>query len=303
MKNDYIDPARADAVNDEPAKPARLDVLLSTSRPEYSRSVWQKYVKQGYVKVNDKLITSAKKEFRPDVKIEITIPDDKPADLFEIPVLYEDTNVIVINKPQGILTHSKGALNEEQTVADHFADQTSYKSDTNRPGIVHRLDRDTSGILIYARNDETANLLGRQFSDRKVKKSYLAVVEGTPKQPSAQIDLPLGRNPKQPSRFRVSAEGKDSITNYEVLASNGRRSLVLLTPKTGRTHQLRVHMQYIGTPIVGDTFYGTKKTSSKLMLHAWKLEVTIPEGDRRTFIADVPDRFKQMFPEACDELA
>lgn len=287
----------------EADKPVRLDNLLSTSQPQYSRSTWQKYIKQGYVTVGGEVILSPKKEFLPDVEIELTIPDDKPADQFEIPVVYQDDNVIVINKPQGILTHSKGDLNEEQTVADHFASQTSYKSDTNRPGIVHRLDRDTGGLLIYARNDETANLLGRQFSDRKVKKSYLAVVEGTPKQASAQIDLPLGRNPKQPSRFRVSAEGKPSITNYEVLASNGRRSLVLLMPKTGRTHQLRVHMQYIGTPIVGDTFYGTKKTSTGLMLHAWKLEITIPEGDRRTFMADIPDRFTSMFPEACDELA
>lgn len=281
----------------------RLDSLLSELQPQYSRSTWQKYIKQGYVTVDGRLIQSAKKEFSPSVKISIDIPETKPVDTFDIPVVYEDENVIVIDKPQGILTHSKGTLNEEQTVADHFATKTSYKSDTNRPGIIHRLDRDTSGVLIYARNDETANLLGRQFSERKVKKSYLAVVEGTPKQVSAQIDLPLGRNPKQPSRFRVSAEGKSSLTNYEVLASSNRRSLVLLTPKTGRTHQLRVHMQYIGTPIVGDTFYGTKKTSNKLMLHAWKLEITIPKGDRRTFTADIPDRFKDMFPEACDELA
>lgn len=270
----------------------RLDAYLAEYWPEHSRSTWQKYVKSGFVKVNGEVETSTKRILGEDDKVETDVPDKPVHDEQTLPIIYQDKNVIVINKPAGILTHSKGVLNEEFTVADFFKRFTKYHTDTNRPGIIHRLDRDTSGILIGVLNDKTAKLLQRQFSDRKVKKTYIAVVDGVPKQPEALIDLPIGRNPKSPSQFRVDPNGKEARTLYKVLASNKDHSLVELRPETGRTHQLRVHMAYIGTPIHGDKVYG--KEADRMYLHAAKLEITIPEGERMLFAADVPPEFAAM---------
>ncbi len=270
----------------------RLDAYLAEYWPEYSRSTWQKYIEQGYVLVNGIVETSAKQQLSEDDIVTYNIPDAPDYSQQTLPVIYQDDNIIAINKPSGVLTHSKGALNEEFTVAEFFRPLTTYHQDTNRPGIIHRLDRDTSGVLIGARNDETAALLQRQFSDRKVKKTYVAVVDGVPKQHEALIDLPIGRNPKEPSMFRVDPGGKSAQTTYKVLASNGKLSLVELYPRTGRTHQLRVHMAYIGTPIHGDRVYG--KPADRLYLHAKSLEITIPKGDRRTFEAPVPESFAKL---------
>lgn len=269
----------------------RLDAYMAQYWPEHSRSVWQKHIESGYVKVNGVVETSTKRMLGEDDEVTIAVPETPSFDNRELPIIYQDDNVIVINKPIGVLTHSKGALNEEFTVADFFKRYSSYHANTNRPGIVHRLDRDTSGVLIGALNDRTASLLQRQFSERKTHKTYLAVVEGTPKESEALIDLPIGRNPKSPSSFRVDAGGKSAQTRYKVLQSSGKYSLVELRPITGRTHQLRVHMAYIGTPIKGDRVYGHE--SDRLYLHAESLEITIPEGDRRIFSTPVPDSFRE----------
>lgn len=267
----------------------RLDAYLAQYWPETSRSTWAKYVKAGYVSVNGEVEISTKRILAEDDEVTTNVPEATNHDESTLPVVYQDENVIVINKPVGVLSHSKGAMNDEFTVADFFKRFSTYHADTNRPGIVHRLDRDTSGIMIGALNDETANLLQRQFSTRKTKKTYIAVVDGTPKEPQAMIDMPIGRNPKEPSKFRVDPNGKSAQTLYRVMASNGKRSLVELQPLTGRTHQLRVHMAHIGTPIHGDKVYG--KEADRLYLHAAVLEITIPDGDRRQFTADVPSEF------------
>lgn len=269
----------------------RLDAYLAQYWPEYSRSTWQKYIEAGYVMVNGEVEKSVKRALGEDDEVTTNVPSAPDHSDKTLPVVYQDDNVVVINKPVGVLTHSKGALNDEFTVAEFFRPLTTYHVDTNRPGIVHRLDRDTSGLLIGARNDETASLLGRQFSDRKVKKTYYAVVEGTPKQPEALIDLPIGRNPKEPSSFRVDPSGKAAQTYYKVIGQAHGRSLVELRPTTGRTHQLRVHMAHIGTPIVGDRVYG--KPADRLYLHAAQLEITIPTSDRRIFTAALPIEFEE----------
>lgn len=269
----------------------RLDAYVAQYWPEYSRSTWQKYIEAGYVMVNGEVEKSVKRSLGEDDEVTTDVPAAPDHSDKTLPVVYQDDNVIVINKPVSVLTHSKGALNDEFTVAEFFRPLTTYHADTNRPGIVHRLDRDTSGLLIGARNDETASLLGRQFSDRKVKKTYYAVVEGSPKQPEALIDLPIGRNPKEPSSFRVDPSGKPAQTYYKVIGHKNGRSLVELRPTTGRTHQLRVHMAHIGTPIIGDRVYG--KSADRLYLHAAQLEITIPTSDRRIFTADLPDEFEE----------
>ncbi len=272
----------------------RLDQEVVSRYPHFSRSTVQKYIKAGYVMVNGTVSTTPKLEVTENDDIALQPPT--PADTSDqsLPIIYLDDNVIVVNKPVGVLTHSKGALNDEFTVADFFRRYTTNALDTNRPGVVHRLDRDTSGVIIGARNDETALLLKKQFADRTTKKTYSAVVDGVPKLEAALIDVPIGRNPSKPSTFRVDSKGKPAITAYAVLKSNGRQSLLELKPKTGRTHQLRVHMEYIHTPIAGDRVYGAQDSASRLCLHAHQLEITIPASDRRTFTAPVPSEFEEM---------
>lgn len=273
----------------------RLDAYLAQYWPEYSRATWQKYVKAGYVMVNGKVEKSVKRILSEDDEVKTNVPDLPNHDKESLPVIYKDKHVIVVNKPFGILTHSKGALHNEFTVADFFKKFSSYHTDTNRPGIIHRLDRDTSGIIIGALTDKAARILDQQFSKRKVHKTYIAVVDGQPKMDEAVIDLPIGRNPKKPSQFKVDPNGKSAKTTYRVLASNGRHSLVELQPYTGRTHQLRVHMSHIGTPIHGDKVYG--KGADRLYLHATKLEITIPgepDNQRMLFTAAVPPEFAAM---------
>lgn len=273
----------------------RLDTLLAEKYPETSRSTWQKHIKAGHISVNGTVRTSPKHDVTETDNVVVAIPDQTDFAAHELPILYLDDNVIVVNKPAGILTHSKGALNDEFTVADFFRRYTTVGLETDRPGIVHRLDRDTSGVIIGARNPETAHLLQKQFADRKTKKTYVAIASGLLKNHAAKIDLPIGRNPSAPSTFRIDAKGKPAVTNYTVLASNDTQSLVELRPVTGRTHQLRVHLQYLGAPILGDRVYG--KAADRLYLHAYQLEITIPSGDRHTFTAAVPPAFTEKFPE------
>lgn len=267
----------------------RLDLYLAEQHPDISRSTWQKHVKAGHVSVNGEAVLSPKHDVTATDTVTTHIPDDTDFSSQELPILYLDDNVIVINKPMGVLSHSKGALNDEFTVADFFKRYSTYNADTNRPGIIHRLDRDTSGVMIGARNPETAALLQRQFADRKTKKTYYAVIDGVLTPSEALIDLPIGRNPSAPSTFRIDPKGKSAQTTYKVLATDGKRSLIELAPKTGRTHQLRVHMHYLNTPIHGDRVYG--KPSDRLYLHAHSLEITVPTSSRQVFVAPVPQEF------------
>lgn len=279
----------------------RLDKELARRYPELSRSTIQKYIKAGYVTVRGEVVTKLKQDVSEidDIALHPPLPTDFSSR--ELPIIYINDDVIVINKPVGVLTHSKGVMNDEFTVADFFRRYTVNGLDTSRPGIVHRLDRDTSGIMIGARTDEAAELLKKQFSQRKVHKRYLAVVEGVPKVTEAVIDLPIGRNPARPSQFRVDPSGKSAQTTYKVLAVHNDRSLVSLEPLTGRTHQLRVHLQYLNTPIVGDRVYGRGKAAGeRLYLHAQRLEITIPHRQRRIFKAPVPEEFIKQFPEVKD---
>ena len=274
----------------------RLDIYLSTKfDTTISRSLWQKYVKAGYVSVNNKVATTPKFEVDETDEIALNLPEKEQADV-DLPILYEDDDVIVVNKPSGLLTHAKGGLSDEPTVAEIIRPKTSFATDTDRPGIVHRLDRDTSGLLIVAKNPESAAHLQRQFAERTAKKTYVAITDGKPKLNAAKIDLPIGRNPSAPSTFRIDPNGKPAQTTYHVLTENDTQSLVELKPTTGRTHQLRVHLAHLNAPILGDRVYG-KSSDCRMMLHAQKLEITLPSGERKVFEAIVPDEFKKFFPE------
>lgn len=274
----------------------RLDTELSVRYPETSRSTWQKHIKAGHISVNGDVQLVPKSTVVESDTIAIDLPEATDFSDHDLPIIYIDDNVIVINKPIGVLSHAKGALSDEFTVADFFARYSTYNADTNRPGIIHRLDRDTSGVMIGARNEATATMLQKQFADRKVKKTYLAIITGNLKNDTARIDLPIARHPGAPSTFRVDPKGKSAITDYTVLDATDYESLVELKPKTGRTHQLRVHMAYLRTPILGDRVYGIE--ADRLYLHARELEITIPTSDRRTFSAPTPQSFIEHFQKA-----
>ena len=260
----------------------RLDHLLVKQHPEYNRSSLQTFIKSGYVTVNGEIVTKPNSKFEEDAKIILTVPE-KPAEAPRPPVIYEDENVLVLNKPNGMLSMVKGEYCPETTLENYGL-------------LVHRLDRDTSGVVILAKNPETQKMLRKQFQDRKTHKTYYAIVEGRPKLDEAMIDLPIARNLKRPTTFQVDQNGKESQTYYKVVESNDKYSLLELKPKTGRTHQLRVHLKYLGHPILGDIVYGGEdsKKQPRLYLHAKELEITIPGKDgniRKVFTADLPKDF------------
>lgn len=273
----------------------RLDKVLATSLPEYSRSSLVKLVEDGLVTVNS-LVKPASYKLKINDEVSIDLePLKRPVSEIEIPVIYEDNDVVVLNKPAGILTHSKGEFNKEGTVATFIQSRLNgdelWKS-TNRAGIVHRLDRGTSGVIICAKNKKTEDYLKGQFSKRNVKKTYVAVISGKLPENEGMIDIPIERNPKKPATFRAGVNGKTAQTRFEVIKSNGKYSVVELKPITGRTHQLRVHLNYLGHPIVGDEFY-KGETAPRLMLHALKLEVTLPSRERKQFEVPLPTEFKE----------
>ena len=270
-----------DKLKEAPAEApkTRLDLLLVDKYKSYNRSSLQKFIEAGFVKVNGEVVTKVNAKFPDDVKLELNVPETlKNSDL--IPeTIYEDENVIVMNKPAGLLSTKKGEYCPEKTLEDYGL-------------LVHRLDRDTSGVVILAKNPDVQTFLRKQFQDRKAHKTYFAVVEGHPKLDEANIDLPIARDLKRPTTFRVDASGRPSQTYYKVIKKSATRALVELHPTTGRTHQLRVHLAYLGCPIVGDAVYGAK--SSRLFLHAHSLEITLPGGERRTFTADLPKEFEDV---------
>jgi 23S rRNA pseudouridine1911/1915/1917 synthase len=266
----------------------RLDAYLARVQPEYSRSFWQKRCLEELVLVNG-LPAKPKQHLNAGDIIETTLAEQPNFTNQTLPIIYEDDDVIVINKPTGMLSHAKGVESDEFTVAEFVRPYTTDGVDTNRPGIVHRLDRGTSGIMIAAKSPEAKRWIQKQFAERKVKKAYLALVDGHLKEPTARLDLPIERNPKKPQTFRVGVNGKPAETVYTTEQVFAKHTLLKLQPKTGRTHQLRVHLQYIGHPIVGDAFYGGSETSlGRLFLHAAELELTLPSRERKVFKAPMP---------------
>ncbi len=266
----------------------RVDAFLAVVAPEHSRSFWQKRCEQGDVTVNEK-VAKASHKLQPDDIVETTTPEAPDFTGQTLPVIYEDDDVLVINKPSGVLTHAKGAESHEFSVAEFVRPKTTDGLNTNRPGIVHRLDRGTSGVIIAAKTPEAKGWLQGQFSKRKVKKTYLALIEGDLREDEAIVRLPIERNPKKPQTFRVGANGKPAETSYKIVKRYKRGDLIELKPLTGRTHQLRVHLNYLGHPIVGDHVYGRDdRKLGRMFLHAHTLELTLPSRERKVFTAPLP---------------
>jgi 23S rRNA pseudouridine1911/1915/1917 synthase len=271
----------------------RLDLFVTRQLPGLSRSSAAKLIERGQVSVNGTV--ESKASYRLKVKDQIKIDyDQETAD--ELPklmlhIIYEDKDCVVINKPVGVLTHSKGEFNPEATVATWLSGRTK-DMEGERAGIVHRLDRATSGVMIAAKTPAALSMLQKQFSQRKAKKTYRAIVKGELDNPEAIIDMPIERNPRRPQTFRVGKQGREATTAYRVLKTGNGLSLLELRPTTGRTHQLRVHLAHLGHPILGDVLYDGPK-ADRLYLHALSLEITLPDKRRETFTVTEPAGFEE----------
>lgn len=292
----------------------RLDRYVAEYRGLLSRSQIKSRALRGKINGKDVKLSRAVKT---GDRLEVFWTEAEPVNLIPeaipLDIIYEDSRTAVINKAQGMVVHP-GAGNRRGTLANALLfrrlcregpgcpalasgfENSDPDSGSLRPGIVHRLDKDTSGVIITAWDEEALAFLADQFKTRRVKKSYIALVPGRPGEPEGRIETRIARDSRDRKRFAVSARGRIAITRYRVLRSWDCHSLVLLQPKTGRTHQLRVHLRYLGHPITGDPLYGRADSlfpGSGLMLHARSLTITLPDhAEAQTFRAPLPERFR-----------
>ena len=277
----------------------RLDRYLARALPQFSRARLQALIQSG-----DALLNGEKARRRETVRsgdvVRLVEPvveeiEDK-AEEIPLAILFEDDDLLVLNKPAGLVVHP-GAGNQTHTLVNallHHCPNLSGIGGKQRPGIVHRLDKETSGCLVVAKNDTAHQELARQFAEREVKKIYLALVAGTLKRPRGTIDAPIGRHPVQRKKMAIDRrKGREAITEYRVLQTGGGVSLVECALHSGRTHQIRVHLHHLGHSIIGDSLYGKKAGAARQMLHAWKLGFTHPRsGERQFFEAPIPEDFQ-----------
>jgi 23S rRNA pseudouridine1911/1915/1917 synthase len=280
----------------------RLDLFLVKSLPEFSRSRIQQLIREGFVRLNG-AIMRPHQSVRTGDKIEVTEPPPEKIqtepEAIPLTILYEDDDLIVINKASGMTVHP-GAGHREHTLVSallHHCSTLSGIGGKERPGIVHRLDKETSGCLVAAKNDVAHRELSEQFAARTVEKIYLALVAGKLRKETGIIENKIGRHPVHRQRMSVSSpRGRSAITEYRVLRSNEQASLVECKLHTGRTHQIRVHLHHLGHPVLGDKIYGPRvaKDFSRQMLHAWKLGFHHPRtGEWKQLEAALPDDFQR----------
>lgn len=282
-------------------QPQRLDKFLVANLPEFSRARLQSLIKEGFVTVDQRVAPKGGYKLEKPVRVTVCIPPVVSTDLVpeDIPldILYEDSDVIVVNKPAGMVVHP-GAGHEHGTLvhaALAHAPEMEGIGGEKRPGVVHRLDKDTSGIILLAKNDLAHRWLQEQFRSRTVKKVYLALVDGAPPTPSGRIEAPIGRNTSIRKQMAVVLpnKGRTAASEYYTRERFPAHTLLEVHPVTGRTHQIRLHLDYIGCPIAGDTVYGLRHSSIPLLqrhfLHAARLEIRLP-GDEsaRRFEAPLP---------------
>jgi 23S rRNA pseudouridine1911/1915/1917 synthase len=266
---------------------ARIDHFLTAFLDSMSRSQIEKLIKNRQVSLNGEVLLRKNREVFPDdrVTVEIEIPEETvfvPSQ--SLVKLFEDEWLLVIDKPAGLVVHP-GAGEKQETVLDifrHFYPQINEMADQERPGIVHRLDKDTSGILILAKTEEAQEKMQELFQEREMQKTYLALVKGQMRFRNGTIDLPLARSLKNRARFEVPkedrADQRDAVTDFAVIRGFEKFTYVRLMPHTGRTHQLRVHLAHFGNPVLGDILYGNRKDPGfhRLALHAHKIEFIHP---------------------------
>lgn len=271
----------------------RLDKFLAQSEPEISRVQFQQMIAEGSIFVNGDIQQKPALKLEPGSTVRYSLPTLQETHLLhqaiDVDVVYVDENVIVVNKPAGMVVHP-GAGNAQDTLVNailHRWPEIAQVGEAERPGIVHRLDKDTSGVLILARNETAYNWLVRQFKSRKTKKTYLALVDGQPPTPAGRVEAAIGRDEKNRQRMAVvyGDKGKNAITEYHTLKTYADHTLLEVQPLTGRTHQIRVHMAFLGCPVTGDRIYGRRKKSIEIprfFLHAHKLAIKLPGEEEPT---------------------
>jgi 23S rRNA pseudouridine1911/1915/1917 synthase len=267
----------------------RLDTFVARRLKELSRSHARKLIEAGLVTIDGRP-AKASDRISPNAAVSVTIPPPQETTLIAEPIpltlLYQDNDIIVVDKPAGLTVHPAPGHPSGTLVNALLAACPDLQgiSGTLRPGIVHRLDKDTSGLLVVARNDRAMRALQQQLKDREVHKTYLALVQGVPKPREGTIEAPIGRHPKNRKKQAVVAGGREAITKYRVREelAGGRYALLEVEPVTGRTHQIRVHMAATGHPVAGDAVYGRRSDIvQRQFLHAWKLAFKMPVGERQ----------------------
>ncbi len=281
----------------------RIDKYIVSILEDSSRSFVQNLINKEMVKVNQRVVKSNYK-LKVNDQLEMTIPEPEKISVepqnIPLNIVYEDIDIIVVDKPRGLVVHP-AVGNWDHTLVNGLLYHCTDLSGINgvlRPGIVHRIDKDTSGLLIIAKNDKAHNELSRQFKDHTINREYIALVEGRVKDTEGTIDAPLGRNPKDRLKYWVLPEGKRAVTHYRVIKNYSKYTLLACKLETGRTHQIRVHMAYTGHPLVGDPVYGFKKQSLKIegqLLHARLLGFIHPTSkEYMEFTSDIPSEFKDI---------
>ncbi|MDD4859207.1 MAG: RluA family pseudouridine synthase [Dehalococcoidales bacterium] len=273
----------------------RLDRLISSKYPELSRTYVQKLIKDGHITVNSQAAKTSYIAIAGD-RVDITIPPPPPSPLaaeqLPLSIIYEDADIIIIDKPAGLTVHPAPG-NPEHTLVNailaHFPELAEI-SDSNRPGIVHRLDKDTSGLILVAKNRAAQLNITNQFKARSVVKLYQSLVKGRLTPERGIIEATMGRDPHDRKKMAIVSRGRESSTEYRVLKYIGGYTLVELKLNTGRTHQIRVHLAAIGYPVVGDATYGVRSPYlSRQFLHAWRLGIKLPStGEYKEFTAELP---------------
>lgn len=280
----------------------RIDLYL-TENTDLTRSHIKKLCDDGLVLLNDQQV-KANKNIKDGDIILLTLPETVNLDLvpenIPLDIVYQDDSLAVINKPQGLVVHAGNGTNGSTLVNAllYHLDNLSGINGVIRPGIVHRLDKNTSGLLVVAKNDNAHLRLSKQLEDKTCRRIYVALLEGKLKNDKGVVDTFIDRNPKDRKKMAVSNSGRRAITEYEVIKRFENYTLCRFSLKTGRTHQIRVHAKHLGHPVVGDVEYGYKNQKFKLngqLLHAERLEFTHPvTGERVSFSAPIPDYFTKI---------
>ena len=282
----------------------RLDKFLVEQLPEFSRSRLQALISESKVTVNQKIITKSGYILAYDDLVEVAIPAVKDIGLVaeDIPldIIFENSDLLIVNKPAGMVVHpavghSSGTLVNAVLGYDPELEGIGGEE---RPGIVHRLDKDTSGLIVVAKNDQSLRWLQEQFRLRLTEKIYLALVDGKPGTPVGRVEAPIGRDQTDRKKMSVTnlKKGREAVSEYKTMESFKNHTLLEFHPLTGRTHQIRLHCRLLGCPIVGDMVYGHKKASIAIgrhFLHAYKLKITLPgETSPREFVAPLPEELQ-----------
>ncbi len=284
----------------------RLDKFLVIQFPKLSRTRLQSLIKNSHVLIDGKIINKNGFLLENGMKINIEIPAIVDTDLIpeDIPldIIFENEDVIIINKAAGMVVHPAAGHDHGTLVHAALAHSPEMEGigGEHRPGVVHRLDKDTSGIIIMAKNDLAHRFFQKQFKERTIQKKYLAITDGFPPTPNGRVEAPIGRDPSHRKQMAIvpSQRGREAISIYKVIERFNKHALVEVFPKTGRTHQIRLHLAFLECPILGDKIYGLRKKSiavDRQMLHAARIELLLPgEEDIKVFEAPIPDDMQRI---------